>query len=231
MLASCIMPTRNRPDFVRRAVACFLAQDYADRELVIVDDGDTPTLLLPRDERIRYHRLISETQRSIGAKRNIACARASGEVILHWDDDDWYAPGRITDQVARLTAARVPVSGYSSVLFADDARRRAWRYIGGRMYAVGTSLCYLREYWQTHPFIDSSEGEDNNFVQTAPGIATARDPGMIVASVHGGNTCPRERMLTEAVWSGAPGEQWQEVPYDSLRDVGYPTREAAGAAA
>jgi glycosyltransferase involved in cell wall biosynthesis len=57
-LISCIMPTRNRPQFVPQAVWYFLRQDYERRELVVVDDGRTPVRhLLPDDERIRYLRL------------------------------------------------------------------------------------------------------------------------------------------------------------------------------
>ena len=49
-LASCIMPTYNRRQFIPRAVAYFLAQDYPNLELVVVDDGSDPIDdLLPAD--------------------------------------------------------------------------------------------------------------------------------------------------------------------------------------
>ncbi len=35
---SCIMPTYGRPDFVAQSVAMFLAQDYAEKELIILND-------------------------------------------------------------------------------------------------------------------------------------------------------------------------------------------------
>ncbi|MBS1586159.1 MAG: glycosyltransferase family 2 protein [Bacteroidetes bacterium] len=28
----------------------------------------------------------------VGRKRNIACEESRGDIIVHWDDDDWYAP-------------------------------------------------------------------------------------------------------------------------------------------
>ena len=101
-LVSCIMPTFERPAFVARAARHFLRQRYADRELVVVDDGAiSAEPSLPRDNRIRYHRLPARA--SIGAKRNVACEIARGEVILHWDDDDWMAPTWIATQVETLT--------------------------------------------------------------------------------------------------------------------------------
>ncbi len=43
---------------------------------------------------VRYLQLPQRA--SIGAKRNLACAEARGELIAHWDDDDWYAPARLS---------------------------------------------------------------------------------------------------------------------------------------
>ena len=59
---SCLMVTRNRVDLARRAVTCFEAQEWSDKELVIVDDGDddyTPMLapFIARGLTIRYHRI------------------------------------------------------------------------------------------------------------------------------------------------------------------------------
>jgi glycosyltransferase involved in cell wall biosynthesis len=36
-LISCIMPTYGRPEFLGEAVAMFLAQDYPEKELVILN--------------------------------------------------------------------------------------------------------------------------------------------------------------------------------------------------
>ena len=39
-LVSCIMPTRNRRFFIKQSIKYFLNQDYANKELIIIDDGD-----------------------------------------------------------------------------------------------------------------------------------------------------------------------------------------------
>ena len=53
-LVSCIMPTYNRREFVPRAIRYFLRQDYANKELIIIDDGtDAIKDLVSDDERIR----------------------------------------------------------------------------------------------------------------------------------------------------------------------------------
>jgi glycosyltransferase involved in cell wall biosynthesis len=93
-LVSCIMPTANRRAFVPRAIAYFQRQDYTTRELIVVDDGDDAIGdVIPADERIRHIRL--STKMTVRAKRNLACEEARGEIIAHWDDDDWHAPHRL----------------------------------------------------------------------------------------------------------------------------------------
>jgi glycosyltransferase involved in cell wall biosynthesis len=95
------MPTADRRHFVPRAIYCFLEQDYPQKELVIVDDGaDSVRGLVPNDRRIRYFR--TETRKLVGAKRNFACREVRGEVIVHWDDDDWSASWRLSYQVEQL---------------------------------------------------------------------------------------------------------------------------------
>ena len=109
-LVSCVMPTWDRRSFVPQSVRYFLRQDYPARELVIVDDGPEPVHdLVPADPRIVYHRLGSRTV--LGTKRNLACDLARGSVIMHWDDDDWASPRRVSVQVAALIQQGADICG------------------------------------------------------------------------------------------------------------------------
>ena len=48
-LISCIMPTRGRPELAPVAIRCFEAQDWTNKELVVIDDEDA--LVLDRARR------------------------------------------------------------------------------------------------------------------------------------------------------------------------------------
>lgn len=53
----CLMPTADRRRFVPQAIRYFLAQDYPEKELVIVNDGaDALGDLVPANPCIRYFR-------------------------------------------------------------------------------------------------------------------------------------------------------------------------------
>ena len=74
-LVSCIMPTYNRRRYVAQAILYFLRQDYPNRELIILDDGDDRVAdLAPSDDRIRY--IALDRRMILGAKRNLACELA-----------------------------------------------------------------------------------------------------------------------------------------------------------
>jgi hypothetical protein len=114
-------------------------------------------------------------------------------VIAHWDDDDWSAPGRLADQLERLRGTGKAVTGYSVIKFTDG--QRWWLYPGLPEYAVGTSLCYRRDWWLGHRFPCLQVGEDNQFVfeaRTARQIAVVDGTDMMYATVHAGNTSPRD---------------------------------------
>lgn len=222
-LVSAIMPTRNRRDFLPAAIAGFLAQDWPNKELVIIADGEPIGDLIPADPRIRLYELGG----NIGTKRNLACERASGEYIVHFDDDDHYGPTRISEQVRILRQSSRPATGCNVLPFAWDEGRRAWLYLGRQNYAIGTSLCYLRSYWKGHRFKAEHIGEDNEFVRGLGERIISHNLRSIVARMHGGSTCQRIAMLTGTAWTGAPGQAWQEIQYEQLGAYGYPIPPAA----
>ena len=199
-LVSCIMPTRDRPAFVRAALELFRRQDWTRRELVLVDDGVTSVEALVRDEPLaRYVRV--EGRRTVGAKRNLACEHARGEVIAHWDDDDWYAPRRLSVQVGALCGARALVCGQAKVLFVHPETGRAFLYEfgGSQRWLSGSSLCYTREAWTRNRFPDIDVGEDARFVAACDPaqLLELPDPTIHVGLIHRGNVSPKD---TVGLW-------------------------------
>lgn len=187
-LVSAIMPTRNRPQFAREAVELFRAQTYLNKELVILDDAEAPSFSGGVvGEGIVYERLRGKL--TVGEKRNIACSRARGEIIIHLDDDDFSAPGRFEDQVSRLLESGQDLTGYTEMLFWDGAKWWLYRATSGK-YILGTSFCYLKSSWQRHPFGANKIGEDLGFQLGLKWIGVPAG-NMMWARTHPGNTSPR----------------------------------------
>lgn len=190
-LVSCIMPTADRRVFVPRAIQYFLRQDYPAKELVILDDGaDSVADLIPGDPRIRY--LRETRRRALGAKRNALCEEARGELIAHWDDDDWQARFRLSYQSAALLRSGKELCGINQLLFYEPATRLAWQYSypsRERHWLSGSTLCYRKRYWQAHPFRDIQVGEDAYFVWSGSAAETLllAQHDFHVGIIHGSN--------------------------------------------
>jgi len=191
-LVTCIMPTCDRHCFLSEAMRYFLQQDYPNLELVIVDDGNMPVAsLLPDDPRIRLIRLSQK--KNVGAKRNIACAAAHGEFVVHWVDDDWYPPDRVTRQIAALQTGRAEICGTSTLYYYDAASSRAWCYRyrnSGRTWVAGNTLAYHKSWWSAHRFPEIQVGEDSRFVWAATrvNVCDLGVPDLCVARIHPQNT-------------------------------------------
>lgn len=212
-LVSCIMPTRNRRAFVPRAIEYFLRQDYPHTELIILDDGSDPVSdLVPDHNRIRYLRLHERL--TVGAKRNRACEAARGEIIAHWDDDDWHAARRLTYQVEALQREKAAVVGLNHLLFYDEVNNRAWRYVypaPQRFWLAGSSLCYPRSFWVTHRFADVNVGEDARFVWSDPSakMVALPDHTFHVGFMHADNISPKQ----------TGGAYWHTLDVSEIKSV------------
>src|SRR6059058_2669406 len=165
-LVSCVMPPADRRRFVPQAIRCFVSQGYPQKELVIIDNGaDSVADLVPDDPCICYFRIA--TRQPVGALRNFACREARGEILVHWDDDDWSAPWRLSYQVEQLGQAQADICGLNRVWFFAPQQNKAWEYVyppRQRRWVYGASLCYTHEFWQRHPFPEIRVGEDTRFI-------------------------------------------------------------------
>jgi glycosyltransferase involved in cell wall biosynthesis len=207
-LVSCVMPTANRRPFVARAVRYFLVQDYAHRELVILDDGaDCVADLAQGSPRIRFIRLSG--RRTLGAKRNAAVEASRGDLIMHWDDDDWMAPRRISLQVDALLRAQAEACGARQQVYLELATGQAWLYEYPAhlpRWLIGNTLLYTRDFWRRSPFPHLDVGEDSRFVlnHRLEHSVVLADYTSYVGLIHPGNTCPKA--THGAYWSRWPGD-------------------------
>jgi O-antigen biosynthesis protein len=206
---SCIMPTRARRTWAMHALHYFARQTWSNRELIVVEDGpDNISDLIPAAANVRYVR--SREGATIGEKRNLACDLATGELILHWDDDDWYAPWRIEYQVWSLLRGRAELSGLKTLLYFEPAAQRGFQFVypeGAPFWLAGGSLCYRKALWARRPFHPLNVGEDNEFVAAHSNASSQvlQVPDFYVGMIHSGNTSPKE--ISGARWLAQPQQQ------------------------
>lgn len=190
-LVSCIMPTANRQRYLPLAIDYFLQQDYPNAELVILDDGnESAANLIPDNPKIHY--FYTEPIGTIGVKRNAAIERAQGEIIVHWDDDDWYASDWVSRQVEAQLTSGADITGLNQVIFFSPSQDKRYMYVDteeDKPWLCGATMAYRKSFWKEHSFIDLQVGEDYDFVWNSGGKVFAIDylEGF-VAILHAHNT-------------------------------------------
>ncbi|MFI5927913.1 glycosyltransferase family 2 protein [Micromonospora sp. NPDC051543] len=104
---SVVVPTRDRPELLRAALAAILAQEYPGTiEAVVVFDQSTP------DESLtalggpgRTVRVIANGRTpGLAGARNSGTLAAEGDLVAFCDDDDEWLPGKLAAQVEALAA-------------------------------------------------------------------------------------------------------------------------------
>ena len=98
-----LTPTFNRRPYFPSLIKCVANQDYPlDRvEWIIGDDGtDKIGDLVKGIPYVKYIEYPKKLQ--LGEKRNAIMKEATGEIIIHFDDDDYYPPDRISHAVTKL---------------------------------------------------------------------------------------------------------------------------------
>lgn len=91
-LISVITPTYNRSKYHERLYECFANQTYPQKELLILDDSPEPSSFFTKLKDPRVHYTHSSKRLTLGEKRNYLLDKSQGEIIAHFDDDDFYAP-------------------------------------------------------------------------------------------------------------------------------------------
>lgn len=103
---SCVMTTYRRFTCVERSIACFLSQNYSNKELIIYNTDDHHPLYLDSSfDNVRdIIKLINnnidfETKSpysNVGPIRRDAAKFADGDYYITWDDDDLFFPWNIS---------------------------------------------------------------------------------------------------------------------------------------
>lgn len=194
-LVSAIMPTRARVNWAAEALSAFLSQTYPAKQLLILDDAEDPSFREPQYLPVAVSYLRTARRMKIPEKRNMLCQLAAGSVLMHFDSDDWSAPGRMADQVERLESSGRSVTGYHGMLFRDVQTSKEYQF-SRQNFALGTSLAYTKEWWKAHPFPEhKKKGEDNVFVTAAlkaKQLITADAGDLMFARIHAGNTSKKD---------------------------------------
>ncbi len=180
------MPTRNRRLLAEQAVKYWRKQTWHELELVIIDASETP-IAVPENlpaRRVLYERVQANTP--IGSMRNVGCEIAQGDIVIHLDDDDWYASTYVERIVHALLDSDIAgISKFYSYAFLSKTGARS-SFWDGTDLPGGACVGYHRRVWREHSFEPISHGEDSAFflAHTATKLTALSDPSQFIYMRH-----------------------------------------------
>ncbi|CAM3826214.1 glycosyltransferase [Nocardiopsis gilva] len=123
-----VVPTRDRPELLRRTLRSIAAQDYPGRVIsVVVYDHDDPDVSLATAGGDRPVRVLTNASTpGLAGARNTGILAARTDLVAFCDDDDTWLPGKLRTQVAVLLAepeTEVVCCGIRVVYDRTEARR------------------------------------------------------------------------------------------------------------
>jgi glycosyltransferase involved in cell wall biosynthesis len=99
----CCCATEDRPEFIPWLVWNFQKQTHADKELLIIDTGETAWSRVGLEGIPGIKVIHREHGMRLPTKANLAVGLADGDAIAFMDDDDWQAPNRLELLAGKLT--------------------------------------------------------------------------------------------------------------------------------
>jgi O-antigen biosynthesis protein len=121
-LVSVVLPTYDRAEPLRQAIASVVAQTYEHWELIVADDGSTdatPAVVAAfADPRIEY---LPLERGGVCRARNAGLARARGRYVAYLDSDNAFQPRFLEVMVAFLSSSEHRAA-HSALRFSEEGR-------------------------------------------------------------------------------------------------------------
>jgi GT2 family glycosyltransferase len=143
---SVIIPTYNRSELVREAIASVLAQSFSDFELIVVDDGseDGTAEVVRAFPDVRY---VYQLNCGVSAARNHGVSLSTGELIAFLDSDDLWQPCKLEQQVAFFVEhIEAQICQTEEIWLRNCVRvnpHNKHRKVGGDIFARSLELCLV----------------------------------------------------------------------------------------
>jgi glycosyltransferase involved in cell wall biosynthesis len=236
-LVSIITPTYQRRAFFPALVYMYVYQQYPlDKiEFIMYDDSknnsevylrglfDKYCRAMGKDPSLINFRYEHSTERvPLGKKRNWLNDNSRGEIIICFDDDDYYPPNKVKRTVCRMNASSPPalISGSSEMLiyFSDDETiRKVGPY--GTTHCTNGTMAYRREYLLTHRYGDDKEqSEEKDFMNGYDTPVLQLDPRVTILCIaHGRNTVNKRLCKSEPTKLSLRGIIKDKFLYDFFR--------------
>ena len=211
---SVVIPTYNRLEFLKEALASVAAQTFTDYEIIVVDDGSNDGTTDYLASLVGRVTVLRQENRGPSAARNLGARHSSGRYIAFLDSDDLWLPWTLATYNA-LIAEHMPSTLCAAVLEFEGAapplkhaplhaeRFRDFMESARSPRNAGSGMLVIRKsvFVGVGGFDEGltvAEDQDLFFrLGTEPDFIRVESPVTLACRRHGGNTA---RLLTAACY-------------------------------
>ena len=194
-------PTFNRRPFIPFAIKCFEHQNYPrdKMEWIIVDDGtDKIEDLVAHLPYVKYFKY--DEKMTLGKKRNLINSKATGDIIVYMDDDDYYPPDRVKHAVEKLKDSKALCAGSSAmyIYFKHISKMFLFGPYGPN-HATAATFAFKKELLNVTKFDEEScVAEERKFLKdyTIPFVQLESSKSILVFS-HTQNSFDKKELLKQ----------------------------------
>jgi glycosyltransferase involved in cell wall biosynthesis len=195
-------PTFNRRPFIPMMLKCFEHQTYPKNKIewIIVDDGtDKIEELVKHIPQVKY--FSYDEKMTLGKKRNLLNEKATGDIIIYMDDDDYYPPERISHAVEKLCQNPEILCAGSSAMFIYFKHINKMIQFGpyAPNHATAATFAFRRELLKITRFNEqASLAEEKQFLKdyTIPFVQLDPKKSILVFS-HIHNSFDKKELLNQ----------------------------------
>lgn len=196
-------PTFNRRPFFKGLIDSIHAQNYPKDKIewIIVDDGSDKIEDLVKD--IPFVKYFYTEKMHLGKKRNFMHDQCSfkndNDIIIYFDDDDYYPKERISHAVEKLTGSSALCAGSSEIYIWFNTLNKMYRFGPyGPNHGTAGTFAFKRELLkQTSYENDALLAEEKHFLKNYTIPFVQLDPlKTILVISHEQNTFDKRRLIS-----------------------------------
>jgi glycosyltransferase involved in cell wall biosynthesis len=135
----------------------------------------------------------------LGQLRNLGNNACKGDIIVCFDDDDYYFPKRVEHSVQMLSNSKCEIAGCSEKYLYDYYLERLVKFKSfGPNHSTNDCMCFKKSYLQNNKHDPSKENaEEKSFTKDFTNPMVQLDPKMVlVGSSHSHNTFNKREIIT-----------------------------------
>lgn len=207
---SILTPTTiNRKNFIKFMAKCISYQDYKNIVEWIIIDGTKDLksdleLTIKEIEKIKnlpnikFLKQDLNRNNNIGSLRNILIENSIGDIMIFFDDDDFYFENRISHSVKMLIDSKCDLALCSDMFLYETDFKLIYKFKSyGQYHGLCCTMAFTKNYIKNNRFDNNkSSAEETSFTNGFTNKAIQLDPkSTIIHTSHNSNTFNKKKNI------------------------------------